>query len=281
MDGPVVTVVTPTYNQGEFIEDTLQSVKGQDYDHIEHIVVDGGSTDRTLDVLEAYEDEYGMEWMSESDEGQADAITKGFECADGEILAWLNSDDIYLTSTAVSRMVERFQAYPEVDVVNGKGMLLAPDGEWARPMRRDDHLVCHERLRHGQRILQPATFWRSYVFDEVPFDLSLTYAFDWDFFIRVAERFNILPVNEYIAGAKFHGDNKTTVGGLRRTREFREVTGRHIGRQTWQYAVMGAYCGMFRALNELPDDIRRSGEKAVKRLSRGISHLTQRRIASL
>ena len=105
---PLVSVVTPSYNQGRYIEETIQSVLSQDYANLEYLVLDGGSSDATLEILQRYEGR--LRWISESDRGQADAINKGFRLARGEILGWLNSDDVYLPGT-IQKVVQYFQTH--------------------------------------------------------------------------------------------------------------------------------------------------------------------------
>ncbi len=108
---PLVTVVTPSYNQGAFIRDTIESVLSQDYSPLEYLVIDGGSNDQTVEVLKSYGNRFS--WISERDEGQADAVNKGWRIARGEILGWLNSDDIYLAG-ALSKAVAALEAHPNV-----------------------------------------------------------------------------------------------------------------------------------------------------------------------
>ena len=115
---PLVSIITPSYNQGQFIDATIQSVLGQDYAPIEYLIIDGGSTDNSLEVIRRYEDQIAY-WESQPDRGQAHAINKGLQHANGEILGWLNSDDVLLPDT-VSRVVSAFGEYPHVDVVYGR-----------------------------------------------------------------------------------------------------------------------------------------------------------------
>jgi glycosyltransferase involved in cell wall biosynthesis len=118
-EGPLVSIVTPSYNQGQFIEETTLSVKNQDYPNIEHIVVYGGSTDEILEILKRYEGTYNLRWISEPDEGHADAVNKGFAMAKGEIISWLNSDDVYFDKGTISSVMEAFQRHSEADIVYG------------------------------------------------------------------------------------------------------------------------------------------------------------------
>jgi glycosyltransferase involved in cell wall biosynthesis len=121
---PLVSIVTPSYNQGQFIETTLLSIKNQDYPKLEHIVVDGCSSDNTIEILKRYEREYNLKWIAERDKGQSDAINKGFKAAKGDIIGWLNSDDAYFDKHAVSYVANEFQRLPEVDVIYGNGVCI-------------------------------------------------------------------------------------------------------------------------------------------------------------
>ena len=124
IDEPLVSIVTPNHNYGRFLCDTISSVKNQDYDKIEHIVVDAASTDDTLRILESNVDKYNLTWISEPDQGQSDAINKGFALGRGRIVAELDSDDVYLTKDVVSYVVDQFMKHPEVDVIFGNDALV-------------------------------------------------------------------------------------------------------------------------------------------------------------
>ena len=121
MTQPKVSIITPSYNQGQFIEETILSAKNQDYPNIEHIVIDGNSTDSTLDILHKYDND--IIWISEPDRGQSDALNKGFRIATGEIIGWLNSDDIYLPG-AVKKAVDALMNNPKFDIVYGDYLII-------------------------------------------------------------------------------------------------------------------------------------------------------------
>ena len=117
ISNPLVSIITPSYNQGMFIEDTILSVKNQDYQNVEHIIIDGGSTDNTMDILKRYEGAYNMRWTSEPDRGQSDARNKGWRASNGQIVGWLNSDDVYLEKNTIGYVVEQFASHQDADIV--------------------------------------------------------------------------------------------------------------------------------------------------------------------
>ncbi len=202
---PLVSVITPSYNQGEYIEETIRSVLSQDYPRIELIVVDGGSTDNTLDVLRRYGER--LRWVSERDRGQSDAINKGAAMASGEILAWLNSDDTYLEG-AVRKAVEFFDSHPDVGVVYGKSYYTDPSGRVVGeyPTAPFDPA----RLAVTNFICQPSTFFRKTIWDAVGgLDLSLHYAMDYDLWIRMAAQADFGYLDEFLSTYRLHGQSKT------------------------------------------------------------------------
>lgn len=265
---PKLSIVTPSYNQGQYIEATIRSILAQDCRDYEHIIIDGGSTDGTREIVAKYEGLYPMRWLSEPDRGQADAIAKGFGLCRGAVVAWLNSDDVYLGTQVLSRVLQLFEHYPEIHAVSAGGVELSPSGQWGRqiPVRQDYYT--HQRLCMTDHVLQPATFFRREVLTWVPLDTSLHYAFDWDFFIRLAKSFNLLPIDEVWAGYRISGTNKTETGGWRRCDELRMVIHRYTGRLSIQYLVISTYCLLLRLSEWLP-------ERARSKLSRGVRKLSQ------
>jgi glycosyltransferase involved in cell wall biosynthesis len=199
--GPLVSIVTPTLNQGQFIEATIRSVKGQTYTRLEHVVIDGGSTDETLDVLRRHEGTYALRWLSEPDAGMYDALNKGMALAKGDILAYLNSDDLYFPWT-LRTVVEAFEQHPEADVVFGDAMGISALGQLDlrfQPPHR------YAFLLHASSFVQPAVFWRRDVAAEVgPFDSSMRLAADLDFFLRMGRGRRFVRVDEMLAIERDH-----------------------------------------------------------------------------
>lgn len=128
MDNPKISIITPSYNQAEFLERNLQSVRDQSYDDIEHIVVDGGSEDGTVNLLKKYESQYDLRWVSEQDRGQSHAVNKGIKMANGEWLGWQNSDDYY-SSGAFKTVVEKEQTHPDAQVIYGDTLIVDQSGK--------------------------------------------------------------------------------------------------------------------------------------------------------
>lgn len=226
-DLPLVSIVTPSYNQGKFIEDTILSVKNQDYPNIEHIVMDGGSTENTLEILRKYENEYNLRWISEPDEGQSDAVNKGFRMAKGEIIGWLNSDDVYFDKQAISYVVAEFEKNPEVDVIYGDSVVIDGNNFIKRVLKAPSWN--YNRLLIGfSYIPQPATFFRKNVIIENKIDKNLVYSMDIEFWLRLGEKYNVIHVERILAGDRFHKESKRLSGNTKTYRgESKEIRKNH------------------------------------------------------
>ena len=211
-----LTIISPSYNQADFIEDTLRSVRNQTYPNIEHLVFDGGSDDGTVDILHRFEQEtdddphYDLKWISEPDEGQSHAINKGFERASGEIVGWLNSDDVYFYRDTVERMVEEFEVRPDVDVLYGDHVEIGRDGEIRRVRSALDW--DYDRLRRSYSIPQPATFFRDYVVGDRGLDTALDYSMDLEYWLYLGRRYTFGHVPHLVAGNRMYPENKRTAG---------------------------------------------------------------------
>jgi glycosyltransferase involved in cell wall biosynthesis len=204
---PLVSIVTPSFNQAQFLEATVLSVLEQDYPNIEYIVMDGGSTDDSQEILKRYSDRISY-WISEPDEGQTDAINKGFDRAKGDIFAWLNSDDLYKPH-AIERAVDFLNQNPAVGMVYGDADFIDEDGEWIGkfPAARTDY----RRLRQGYvHIPQQSTFFRSRLWPLVrPLDTSFYFAMDYDLWVRLAAVTPIAYKQETWASFRLHSDAKS------------------------------------------------------------------------
>lgn len=204
-DLPLVSIVTPTYNMAQYLEETIQSVLSQDYPRIEYLVMDAGSNDGTLEILKKYEGR--LRYVSEPDEGQADAVNKGFQRTSGEIFAFLNADDLYLPG-AIGAAVRQFQETPQVGVVYGEAWYTAQSGEIIRPYPTQP--FDRNRFQSQCYICQPASFIRRDVFRAVGgLNARLHYALDYDLWVRIAKHYDMAAVPEYFATSRMYADNKT------------------------------------------------------------------------
>lgn len=203
---PRVSIVTPSYNQAAFLDDTLRSVLTQDYPHIEYIVMDGGSTDGSVELIRKYENQIAY-WTSERDNGQADAINKGWSRATGEIVAYLNSDDTYEPG-AVRTAVEHLTRHPETDMVYGHCYQVNEHGERVG-MLNAIPVNIRTLLLHNA-IMQPTTFFRRRVLDKVGLlDIELGHAMDYDLWLRIALHHRIDALNVALANFRAHDESKS------------------------------------------------------------------------
>ncbi len=198
---PKVSIITPSYNQGQYLEQTINSVLAQDYPNLEYIVIDGGSTDKSIEILMQYNDRLDF-WVSEPDSGQADAINKGFKRATGEIVAWLNSDDLYLPGT-IRRAVGHLQDNPEVGLVHGDLRSINALGEHVNTIQYQQYQA--QDLLAMDIIGQPTVFMRKDVLDKAG-HLSLDYKFllDHHLWLRMIQIAPFKYFSEEWAEARYH-----------------------------------------------------------------------------
>lgn len=223
---PLVSIVTPSYNQGRFIRRTIDSVLSQSYLNIEYQVVDGGSTDETVEILRSYGER--LRWVSEPDQGQADAINKGLAQTSGEIRAYLNSDDT-LAPGAIERVVHFFQEHPECDLVYGDADYIDADDKVTGRYKTAEYSL--DKLAADCIICQPAAFWRRRMAERVgPFDAALHYVMDYDYWLRIAQaggNIQFLPIK--LAHSRLYAETKTLSGRAKIFKETFEVCRRHLG----------------------------------------------------
>jgi glycosyltransferase involved in cell wall biosynthesis len=200
----LVSVITPSFNQAAYLEQTILSVLNQDYARVEYIVMDGASTDNSVDIIKKYENRLAY-WVSEKDNGQADAINKGFARATGEIIAWLNSDDYYLAG-AISSAVKIFEANPDVALVYGNMLAVDEHGKTFNTLNYKQLTL--EDLLCFQIIGQPAVFMRRSVLENLKLDSTLHFLLDHFLWIQIARRGKILRVDQTWAAARYHAEAK-------------------------------------------------------------------------
>ena len=205
----LVSIVTPSFNQDRYLEETIQSVLSQDYPQIEYIIVDGCSTDETLRIIKKYEHKLAW-WTSETDQGQTDAINKGFARARGDILAWINSDDTYEPG-AIAAAVNYLQDHPEIGMVYGDCNYIDESGNVIGKFHaaQTDYRLLRQGYTH---IPQQTMFFRAELWKQVgPLDPSFYFAMDYDLWTRIAARAQIKYLPQTWANFRLHTAGKTTL----------------------------------------------------------------------
>ena len=206
MSLPLVSIVTPSFNSAEFLEETIQSVLSQDYPRIEYLVMDGGSTDGSLAILESYRDR--LRYITQPDNGTADAINRGFQQSHGEILAWLSADDSYFPG-AVAVAAARLAADPGAAVVYGEGYWVDESG---RTLARYPTVAPYSPAMFCREcsICQPAAFLRREAVEAVGLlDPALQSAFDYDLWIRLSRNYSFTAIPQFLARSRMHRRNKS------------------------------------------------------------------------
>lgn len=237
---PRISIVTPSFNQGAYLEQTIQSIIGQNYPNLEYIVMDGGSTDNSVDIIRKYESHI-THWESGADGGQADAINRGFALATGDILAWLNSDDMYLPGT-LDLISKEFSAAEkdELQIFFGNCIHLVEEtGEvFGSKVRHTAHVSDLELYDY---LVQPSCFWTKNISEVVgPLHQGLIYAFDWEWFLRAKKKGCVfIPLDQYLSIYRIHAGHKTGSGGMERVVEISEIynefCSREVGTMYLQY----------------------------------------------
>jgi glycosyltransferase involved in cell wall biosynthesis len=221
MSAPLISIVVPTLNQARFIEQTLASIAGQNWPRTEIIVIDGGSTDGTSEIVERYPVAH---FISEKDSGQAEAINKGMKLAKGDVLAWLNSDDYYLPMT-LQRVAAALGDTTQPRLVQGGCLLWYEKEQRAREMRPEPFR--REALATSSLIYQPSAFWTRALWEKTgPLDETKHFVLDWDWWLRASLHGEFLTIADCLAVYRFHDQHKTGSGSARRTEEILAIVER-------------------------------------------------------
>ena len=207
MKSPKISVITPSFNQGQFFEETIQSVLGQCYPNLEYIVIDGGSTDKTVEIIKKYSDKITY-WVSESDSGQANAINKGLKMATGDIICWLNSDDMFLPGTLnyISQQLD----IKKPQIIIGNSIHFNSNNEifWGSNVIKSKLIY---ELNIVDYIIQPSSFWTKKTLEQVGFlNEELHFAFDWEWFLRAENnQIEITADSKYFSIYRIHAGHKS------------------------------------------------------------------------
>ena len=225
---PKISIITPCLNQAQFLSLAIESVITQEYPNLEYIIIDGGSTDGSLDIIKKYE-KYLSYWHSGQDNGQSEAINKGFEKANGEIVAWLNSDDLYLPG-AFHKAAKSFLYDPQLDLLYGNCVFIDQQGQFVRYFTECEPYNA-KRLRNcSDFIMQPTTFFKRRTLMRVGFlNTTLHYTMDWDLWSRFAKAgAKVRYVSQVLAANRQYDETKTNSGGLKRMAEILNTNMRNM-----------------------------------------------------
>lgn len=227
---PTVTVVTPAYNQADFLRDTIESVLSQDYPNIEYVVLDDGSTDETPAILAEYGDRF--RWESQKNMGQTPTINKGWSMTSGEIITWLNSDDTFYNTAAVREGVEYLLEHPDVGIVFGDSMYTEADGTEIEPTRPVTDFTYEKMVRTCENFIsQPSAFIRRTIVEKVgALDPKYYYFMDWDLWLRAGLYFGIEHVDKIWSTYRLHAESKTVAQSKKAAPELEYMYKKFFGR---------------------------------------------------
>lgn len=227
---PTISIITPALNQGQFLEQCIQSVLGQGYPHLEYIIIDGGSTDGSVKIIQKYQKNLSA-WVSEPDQGQSDAINKGLRRASGQLVAWLNADDFYLPN-ALALAAQAYVSRPAASFYFGNGYRLNQHGQLKRPhFRQWSYRFNRDALIFGLNyILQPATFINRHCLEQVGhLSPRLHYGLDTDLWLRLSALAEPRAIPAFLAASREYGTTKTASGSFARVEELRQLAAQHAG----------------------------------------------------
>ena len=261
---PFISIVTPSLNQGAYIEETIKSVLDQKYPNFEHIIIDGGSSDGTIDIFRKYNH---LIWVSEKDSGQSEALNKGFKMAKGEIIGWLNSDDCYAPEAfftvvkELNRCQGRYIVFGDCDVIDEMGNRI---GYCKGKLPNPDNLIKY--WNRDYTIPQPSVFFYRDILQTIGYlDEGLHYAMDYDYWLRISKHYQFYYVNQAIALMRIHNRAKSSPGEEVFEREWFKVSGKYWG----NLFEIKRYKFLFMALNFRSNLTRINAYSRMEELSHG------------
>lgn len=235
MSYPKISVITPSFNQGKYLEQTILSIIGQGYPNLEYIIIDGGSNDQSIDIIKKYEEHLAY-WVSEPDNGQSDAINKGIAMASGDIYSWLNSDDYYLPGTLL-KVAEHLDINKEELLFGNCIRYFENDGTVSSSSVHD---ASRQDIIYHDFIFQPSSFWTKKTWEKIGgLRTDLNYTFDWLYFInchKLGVKFK--PTPEYLSVYRFHENHKTGSGGEQRAQEILSIYKQNLPNKEYNYILL-------------------------------------------
>ena len=259
---PRISIVTPSLNQGKFLQQCIDSIIEQGWADLEYFIIDGGSTDETINVLERNSHKI-TKIIVEKDDGAADAINKGIDLCTGEIIAWLNADDYYLPG-AFKRLIEAWELDPTASFWFGNGYRVTEYGGIKCKFNKNKIIWNRKALVEGlDYILQPATFMNATILKEVgKINKNLKWSFDWDLWIRMSSIRDPIPINNELSATREWGETLTANGGFRRVEELRMLAARHSGKPV----TLGAMCYWLDEVHRTQESSQRSGNETIDKI---------------
>jgi len=227
---PLVSIITPSYNQAQFLEETILSVLNQDYPNIEYLIYDGGSTDGAVDIIRKHTRDISF-WESKPDEGQTHAINKGFRRAKGKYVGWLNSDD-FLEPNILGYIVDAFENDPAIGTVCGKIYLVNAESKKIGKRFNYGEITAERLLNGGSQINQPGSFHRRELLEEYGnLDMSLNYVMDYELWIKLAKHSTVKQIDKFVANHRLHASSKTQSEFMNFIPEIKKVRKKYGGKR--------------------------------------------------
>jgi glycosyltransferase involved in cell wall biosynthesis len=265
-----VTVITPTFNQAQFIAACIDSVLRQTHRNIEYLIYDALSNDGTDANLAPYLSDSRIRYIRACDEGQSDAINKGLDAATGDIVCWLNSDDFLFDDTVLSQVCEFFVQNPDIDAITGNGYLANVDGALVTPLIAKRDCINARRMANADYFMQPSTFWRR---NDLRLDKTLSFTFDWKFFVTMYKAgMSIAYLPAYLSVYRPHEASKTKQDSALRRWEVCHVVefaGAAPAQRCWCRIVYGLYALSERLRFPLLKTITWTANAVMRRITRG------------
>jgi len=227
MSSPSISVVVPSFNQGQYLEETILSVIGQQYPNLELVVIDGGSTDNSVEIIEKYSEHISY-WHSRKDQGQGDAINQGMSLSSGDVVCWLNSDDMYLPGTLLD-VGRRFQGRTDgCHLIYGGAIELGQNAGNLYCQGQPGELFDPVKLTYWDFMIQPSSYWTRKLWKETGnINIGYNYVLDWEWFVRASKFTSFEYVPRFYSIYRFHPLHKTSGGGNERRREICDIVGRY------------------------------------------------------